>query len=1546
MSEITHLAHEPYRRLELVAADACFGDLFRAVESATGADVLLLRLPAPAESFLSLEQVRVRYELFADERLPMLPFLGLQTTPIGVCAVYRLLPGALPLAEYAADKPLHLVLDVLLHLCHALAALHRRPLWHGGLVPAYIWVLPDGDVRLLAMYTDSPMTVYNLCPEPIESLQYFAPETMPKGTLDSRTEIYNLGVLFYRILTGEFPFSGTGNQLYPPSRSNLHVPPHLDRMILKMIHGKPTKRFHWITQIIHELSRMIGKSVVQPPLNVETCGSQHLFAAEFTGRVAETQRLREQIDQMQQGVTRTLLLTGRPGVGRRRLVFETVRHYMSSMSFILSVAKGKTYATAEELAVILLSWSLSDAEMAEVADLYLPRLAAALPRVALEFRSHVLARHVDAKWPDESLPRLLVDFFCAVVQVHGHPIVFVLSDAHLADRESLAVFDELCRAEATQPAATRATIGVIGIADEPTHALHHLFPTVLPVPPLALTELRECVGSRFGEASFLNQEFLAWLDHHANGSLGAAFQLLEYLADTGQLYLQRDMWHLRPATVAELNIPESMESLIRFRLEQLPPLAMEICQLMALFQGPFMIVPIAQALELELSELSPLLNLLEEQGLILPMHGLPGGYRFPSNNTKLHVYSLIPPAQRTSLHRRLAHAMRAVGSKDVVEIGHHLEQGEEWEAAILHHLYAARRSYRQHRLAEAEAELAGALDLYRICGRPAPQPIYRLYARVLELSGKILEALTLYEERYRATRSLYMFIGLLMNAVIVKRFNIVEPHLPEVRRLLADVQLAPHQRIDLLIVMAMYHVEMAHDHRYILEMRSYHVEHVDLLREQLTPMQYVNWLANLQVMLRYVPSVPHEERVRYLYEAATLAEHHQFKRNLALVYSNLGYEYLDTLPRKAKEFFLKSIQTTQELGDRYNSAVTLNYLVDIHRLLGDLPSAYRCLEQVPEVGAPVFRDVQTTWLQRQVDLLLFVEQPDKAEPVVRNLVRAAKQNGHQKMRETAFLYQFQIAIDRGQHARADRMWPLVEQICRARHMTPQGRVLRAHYHLLGRQYERVVLELDDLRTAQEVSEWHIRLTLSLIEALRELGRSAEALPLAHNLIQAINKAGCFGWFGWVHLALGQLYQQEQAFVRSTLHYKQALLWFRKLNHHNRILEIEQKMRGRDDEMIATAERLLRAGAREGAAAALSASTITRSETAAAGSALAVSSWLKGVIRERYDVVDTLTENEIVLDALRRLSACVMVQQVCEQLASIMFENLLIEHLHLYVRISETRVEMLHMDEQHQYLDPCADVLTLFDRVQEHGVAYEQVGTDSHLLALPIHAHDDQAVAVLVLEKLNTKSAFTEREKRFLQNMTQLAASKIENAILYEAMFTDSLTGLYTRDYFMKRLREEMSKVRRYGIDLSFLMLDLDNFRLINNRFGHPEGDRVLRLVAKTLRQSVRDVDIVGRYGGEELIVILPNTNGAGAQIAAERLLNALRSLRMPDDLYRITASVGVASVDCDQPSDAAELIEMADRAELFAKQNGKDQVVCHWELPPVAATIEKDPSAP
>jgi len=156
--------------------------------------------------------------------------------------------------------------------------------------------------------------------------------------------------------------------------------------------------------------------------------------------------------------------------------------------------------------------------------------------------------------------------------------------------------------------------------------------------------------------------------------------------------------------------------------------------------------------------------------------------------------------------------------------------------------------------------------------------------------------------------------------------------------------------------------------------------------------------------------------------------------------------------------------------------------------------------------------------------------------------------------------------------------------------------------------------------------------------------------------------------------------------------------------------------------------------------------------------------------------------------------------------------------------------------------------------------------------------------------------------------------------------TDGLTGLYNRSYLQSCLESEYARSCRLATPVALLMIDLDHFKSINDRFGHAGGDEVLRNFAELLRINLRCVDIIARYGGEEFAVILPQTDPAGAQQIAERLRKALAELTLPGIDCQFTFSAGVAPLRPDTASVEAWLAQ-ADAALYAAKQQGRDRVV-------------------
>jgi diguanylate cyclase (GGDEF)-like protein len=178
--------------------------------------------------------------------------------------------------------------------------------------------------------------------------------------------------------------------------------------------------------------------------------------------------------------------------------------------------------------------------------------------------------------------------------------------------------------------------------------------------------------------------------------------------------------------------------------------------------------------------------------------------------------------------------------------------------------------------------------------------------------------------------------------------------------------------------------------------------------------------------------------------------------------------------------------------------------------------------------------------------------------------------------------------------------------------------------------------------------------------------------------------------------------------------------------------------------------------------------------------------------------------------------------------------------------------------------------------------------------------------------------------------------------LEEQSITDSLTNLKNRRFFDERLQEEFRRAQRYGDYLALIMVDLDHFKRVNDRFGHPAGDEVLREAASLIRASLRDPDICARYGGEEFAVILPKTHMQGALAVAERIWRAIGAKEFlvgPGEdgpaprATQVTASIGVAFYPSKDINSADRLLRFADQALYQAKKSGRN-TICLYQAAP------------
>ena len=206
-------------------------------------------------------------------------------------------------------------------------------------------------------------------------------------------------------------------------------------------------------------------------------------------------------------------------------------------------------------------------------------------------------------------------------------------------------------------------------------------------------------------------------------------------------------------------------------------------------------------------------------------------------------------------------------------------------------------------------------------------------------------------------------------------------------------------------------------------------------------------------------------------------------------------------------------------------------------------------------------------------------------------------------------------------------------------------------------------------------------------------------------------------------------------------------------------------------------------------------------------------------------------------------------------------------------------------------------------------------------------------ALLVVRSAENGKAVTRENAVPISNLASEAGLALEVVSLYDSMkimaVTDGLTGLYNHREFYQSLRRELERARRYRNTLSLLIIDVDDFKRFNDRFGHPAGDFALRKIADLLRKCARTTDIIARYGGEEFAVILPESTPGGALMVAERVKTEVGEHNfIPDanDPVHLTVSIGIYSSEKGEVTED-QMVSLADEASYVAKKSGKNQVV-------------------
>lgn len=312
----------------------------------------------------------------------------------------------------------------------------------------------------------------------------------------------------------------------------------------------------------------------------------------------------------------------------------------------------------------------------------------------------------------------------------------------------------------------------------------------------------------------------------------------------------------------------------------------------------------------------------------------------------------------------------------------------------------------------------------------------------------------------------------------------------------------------------------------------------------------------------------------------------------------------------------------------------------------------------------------------------------------------------------------------------------------------------------------------------------------------------------------------------------------------------------------------------------------------------------------AGSPLLGEPFVQAVMVEREHFLHQSLDLQVIIQLSEQVTETLELSQTIQRLTHALFEYFPVTHLsvsfNLFYQKEKKHYSVSGLIEDEELLH--------YQTRQENEATYE----------FDLYQRDNQQITLEVFSP-----TLTDTQRQHMEHFLAFIKPHIANVLLYMEMMIDNLTGFYQRRYFMQRLDEELALSKRYGLDLSLIMLDIDNFRQVNEH-GHQEGDKVLRDMAQIIRGVLRKNDIPGRYGGEEMLLILPKTDGKAALQIARELRKQIEEEFTAGHPYRVTVSVGVSSLELCRSETAEELIRAADDAEIIAKKTGKNRVVAAW----------------
>ncbi len=1481
-------------------------------------------------------------------------------------------------------------ISIITQLCEALSTIHGQGIVHKSINPDNILILAGTDppqIKLInfAIAQIKDFSKITEMDDIIATFSYMPPEQsgMLKRKVDNRSDLYSLGIVFYQLLTGQRPFGGNDISsiihhhiaMLPesPSDYNSAIPEVLGRIALKLIEKEPDRRYQNAGNVLNDLKRFLSGErdfllVAEEPATI--IGS----SKELVGREAEYEALIRMFDETLRGHGAVCLIHGEQGIGKTRLIEELVNGiYYHQGTFIgVSAIEGENkipYGTIKDALNRYLKFfnDYPDAKKETVMRVLRDEIGH-LGEILIKLEPAMseifgVPPPLVQLSPERERKRFLMTIsrFFYSLSVVENGIVLIVDNLQWLDDNSFAFLLESVKHIENYP---MMVVGIYRDDDTPKpQGLIDLTESLemgrYPYREIALRPLDKISMNRY-IASLMQVPMTSAEDlseiimNYSRGNPYYAVEILRQLIEEKAIAVQDHSLSIRQDVIQGITILNSAFDIILKRVSLLDEKEVSVLSYAAVMGVIFEIELLLRMTKYSDEDVIGSIDRAIELQLIQKDVRGRGRFMFTHRRIRELLYRNIPAAKRKALHLTVARILEKSPSGDidsvVFDIAHHYIEADEKDKILEYAFPAgikAKENYANDDAIKYLTMVRGMLEESGRKGQAQWLECMQHIGQILLTTGKFNEAIEVYLEllEYETGKINKAGINRQISQAYFSKGDWQECERYAQRGLSLLGEKIPLRKM--MVITGLAKEIIAYYLQFITRLwgpgsirSAAREKYKVIINQHMT----LSWMYILSDITKFVHSVLRMINI----SRSKIGTSKELGMSIAVFASLL---MVVPLFRKAIKYHEIALVMRQDIKDQLGIAQSMQFMGYAYCYQGEYGMSISYFMQSREI----FTRVGDVWETAMVNNGLgydyyYIGQYDDMIACFRNYLDSSEKiNDHYGISVSCANLSMAYT-QKGDLEKAEQYGMRALSLSRSRELWYPHCFASINYGYLMMEkgdYDEAVNYFDiALRLFLDnnfLKDYTVHVFPYLADAYLEIYRidrsrltKARIRKLCAESIRRTKK-----WPN--HFAEALRVNGRYYFL--TGDYKKAERYYRRSIRHSAMLGRRFEIaKGLYDYGIMLKET----GRIDQAEARLKAAYDIFREIDATLYMQRTKILLDMPQEENISSIKAIIDRQRMYSIIRvsqDISSIMKLDELLEKVMAVAIEVTGAQRGYLLITNDETgklevvswkNINVLDQSETIEFVTAIAgdvyrkgEALLMMNAMEDENYSrypiVSKYGLKS-ILCIPLK-YKDETKGVCYLDNPLSGSVFKNEDKDLLNILMTQAAISIENVRLYELGITDGLTKLVTHTHFHNLLQKEINKAIRYSRQISIVMIDIDLFKNFNDAYGHQAGDEVLRSVSRIIKNNCRDVDIAARYGGEELVMVLPETDTAEAEGVAERVRSIIEghSFDYQGNRLSVTISVGVATFPADA-ADRVSLIKAADEALYASKRNGRNRV--------------------